>query len=68
MAGNRRNSIQAETAAIVGVAIFLLAWGVIERITGTEPKTAPPGTTFHAANRAGATLTPSDQPPGPDTH
>ena len=33
MAGNRRKSIQAETAAIVGVAVFLLAWGVIERIT-----------------------------------
>lgn len=55
-------STGAGTAGIVGTAILLLAWGFVERITGTEPKGAPPGTTYHAANKAGATVTPSEQP------
>lgn len=58
----KRRPIEIGTLGIVGIAIFLLAWNGIEKITGTGPKGAPPGTTFHAANRAGATVTPSDQP------
>lgn len=50
------------TAGIVGTAIFLLAWGFVERIAGTEPKGAAPGTTYHAAAEAGATVTQSEQP------
>lgn len=42
---NKIKPIEARTAGIVGIAIFLLAWGFVERITGTEPKGAPPGTT-----------------------
>jgi hypothetical protein len=62
MASPRFKPIQAGTAGILGTAIFLLAWTVVERVTGTEPKSAPAGTTYHAANQAGATVTPSDQP------
>jgi hypothetical protein len=62
MAGRKFKPIQAGTAGILGTAIFLLVWTIVERVTGTEPKTAPPGTTYHAANTAGATLTPSNQP------
>ena len=62
MALRRMKSINVGTAGILATAIFLLAWGVVERITGTEPKNAPAGTTYHAANQAGATITPSDQP------
>ena len=58
----RFRPIQAGTAGILGTAIFLLVWTVVEQVTGTEPKSAPPGTTYHAANSAGATVTPSDQP------
>lgn len=58
----KRRPIEIGTAGIVAIAIFLLAWNAIETITGTGPKDAPPGTTFHAANHAGATVTPSDQP------
>lgn len=54
--------IEVGTTGIVAIAILLLAWGVVERITGTEPRNAEPGTTYHAANQAGATVTPSDQP------
>lgn len=61
MAGRRFKRIEVGTAGIIGMALFLLAWGVVERITGTEPKSAPPGTTLHAANKAGATVTPTDQ-------
>lgn len=57
---NKIKPIEARTAGIVGIAIFLLAWGFVERITGTEPKGAPPGTTYHAANQAGATVTTSE--------
>ena len=59
MATQKHRPIEVGTAGIVGIAIFLLAWNVVERVTGTGPKSAPPGTTFHAANRAGATVTPS---------
>jgi hypothetical protein len=62
MASPRFRPIQAGTAGILGTAIFLLTWTVVEHVTGTEPKSAPPGTTYHAANQAGATVTPSDQP------
>ncbi len=51
----------ANSAGILGVFIFLLLWGFVEHIVGTEPKNAPPGTTFDAADRAGAVLTPSDR-------
>lgn len=54
--------IQAGTAGILGTAIFLILWTAVERITGTEPKSAPPGTTYHAARSAGAIVTPSEQP------
>lgn len=60
MGFNKFKPIEARTAGIVGMAIFLLAWGFIERITGTEPKGAPPGATHHAAAKAGATVTPSE--------
>jgi len=63
MATQKHRPIEVGTAGIVGIAIFLLAWNVVERVTGTGPKSAPPGTTFHAANRAGATVTPSEPPP-----
>jgi hypothetical protein len=52
-----------ETASIIAVAVFLLAWNAFERVTGTGPSSgSPPGTTYHAANQAGATVKPSDQP------
>jgi hypothetical protein len=62
MLTQNRKSIRLGTASILAIAIFLLAWNVVERVTGTGPKGAPPGTTYHAANRAGATVTPSEQP------
>lgn len=62
MTTRKNRPIELGTASIVGIAVFLLTWNVIERISGTSPKGAPPGTTFHAANKAGATVTPSDQP------
>ena len=58
----RFKPIEAGTAGILGTVIFLLAWTIVERVTGTQPKNAPPGTTIHAANKAGATVTPSEQP------
>lgn len=61
-AKRRFPEIKAGTAGILGTAIFLLLWSVVERVTDTEPKGAPPGTTYHAAWNAGATVTPSDQP------
>ena len=57
-----KKPIEVGTTGIVTIAIVLLAWGVVEHITGTEPKNAAPGTTYHAANQAGATVTPSDGP------
>ena len=62
MATRKHKPIEVGTAGIIGIAIFLLAWNVVERVSGTGPMSAPPGTTFHAANRAGATVTPSEQP------
>jgi hypothetical protein len=62
MARQEPRSPQFGTASIVAVAVFLLAWNVFERISGTGPKAAPPGATYHAANQAGATVKPSDQP------
>jgi hypothetical protein len=62
MAAKRWKPIQAGTAGILGTLIFLLAWSIVERVTDTRPTSAPPGTTFHAANKAGATVTPSENP------
>jgi hypothetical protein len=62
MAGRRWRPIEAGTAGILGTLIFLLAWTLVERVSDTRPKSAPPGTTYHAANKAGATVTPSEQP------
>jgi hypothetical protein len=63
MAKRKHKPIEVGTAGIVGIAIFLLVWNVVELVSGTGPKSgAPPGTTYHAANRAGATVTPSEQP------
>ena len=56
------NKIKPIEVGIVGMAIFLLAWGMVEQLTGTEPKGAPPDTTHHAAAKAGATVKPSDPP------
>jgi predicted metal-binding membrane protein len=62
MARPEPKSAAFETASIVAVAVFLLAWNVFERVSGTGPKAAPTGATYHAANQAGATVKPSDQP------
>ena len=62
MAGKIFKPIEAGTAGILGTLLFLLAWTVVERVTDTTPKSAPPGTTVHAANKAGATVTPSAEP------
>ena len=63
MAPRKHKPIEVGTAGIVGIAIFLLVWNEVELVSGTGPKSgAPPGTTYHAANRAGATVTPSEQP------
>ena len=63
MTVRKHKPIEVGTAGMVGIVIFLLAWNVVERVSGTGPKSgSPPGTTYHAANRAGATVTPSEQP------
>ena len=63
MVTRKHKPIEVGAAGIVAIAIFLLSWNVVERVSGTGPKSsAPPGTTYHAANRAGATVTPSEQP------
>ena len=62
MAARKFREIKVGTAGILATLIFLLAWGIVERVTGTGPKGAPPGTTYHAANQAGATVTPSEGP------
>jgi hypothetical protein len=55
--------MKASTGEILGVALFLIAWTVVEAVTGTgSGSRTPPGTTFHAAARVGATVTPSEQP------
>jgi hypothetical protein len=61
MAAPRFKEIRAGTAGILGTAIFLLVWSVVEAATDTEPKGAPPGTTYQAADEAGAIVTPSDR-------
>ncbi len=61
MTKRKQKPIELGTGGILAIAVFLLAWNVIELATGTEPKSAPPGTTYHAANHAGATITPSDR-------
>jgi hypothetical protein len=49
------------TAAVALAAVGgLVVW--YERV-GAERQAAPPGTTFHAAKEAGATVTPSEPPP-----
>jgi len=62
MTGPKRKSIELGTGSILAIAVFLLAWNIVELGTGTGPKSAPPGTTHHAAHQAGATVTPSDRP------
>ena len=63
MATRKHKPIEVGTAGMVGIAIFLLLWNVVELVSGTGPKSsAPPGTTYHAANKAGATVAPSEQP------
>jgi hypothetical protein len=62
MAAKKHKPIELGTAGILAIAFFLLAWNVVELATGTEPKSAPPGTTHHAANEAGAAITPSHRP------
>ena len=62
MRARKHQSIELGTGSILAIAVFLLVWNVVELETGTGPKSAPPGTTHHAANQAGATVTPSDRP------
>ena len=57
-----RKPIDARTAGVLGILIFLVAWTIFERVTDTASKSAPPGTTIRAADRAGATVTPSEDP------
>lgn len=59
MSGKPFKPIEAGTAGIVGTLIFLMAWTIVERVTDSRPKAAPAGTTAHAANAAGATVTPT---------
>jgi len=53
MARQEPRSREFGTISIVAVAVFLLAWNVVERVTGTGPRGAPTGATYHAANQAG---------------
>jgi hypothetical protein len=54
--------IRASTAEILAVALFLIGWIVVEAVTGTGfGRHTPPGTTFLAAARVGASVTPSEQ-------
>jgi hypothetical protein len=54
--------IRATAGEILAVAIFLLVWTIVETVTGTGSAShSAPGTTFHAAARVGATVTPSEQ-------
>ena len=62
MAAKKQTSVQLGTGSILAIAVFLLVWNVVELGTGTGPKSAPPGTTYHAAHQAGASVTPSDRP------
>lgn len=62
MAARKHKPIELGTGGILAIAVFLLVWNIVELGTGTGPRSAPPGTTYHAANQAGATITPSDRP------
>jgi hypothetical protein len=62
MAAKKHQSIELGTGSILAIAVFLLVWNVVELGTGTGSKGAPPGTTYHAADQAGAKVTPSDRP------
>lgn len=62
MAARKHKPIELGTGGILAIAVFLLVWNIVELGTGTGPRSAPPGTTYHAANQAGATITPSDGP------
>jgi hypothetical protein len=54
--------IRASTIEILAVALFLMAWTIVEVVTGTgSARHTPPGTTFLAAARVGASVTPSEQ-------
>jgi hypothetical protein len=45
MAMRKHQPIEVGTAGIIGIAIFLLAWNMVELVSGTGPKSgAPPGT------------------------
>jgi hypothetical protein len=58
----RIREIRASTGEIAAVALFLIAWIVVEAVTGTgSGHHSPPGTTYQVAARAGATVTPSEQ-------
>ena len=55
--------MRVTTTEMLAVVLFLLAWTLIEATKGTgRGSRSAPGTTYHAAARAGATVTPSDQP------
>lgn len=60
MAKPRFGEIRAGTAEILGTAIFLLLWSVVEGVTGTEPKSGPPEIAHQAADQVCATLIPGD--------
>jgi len=63
MSTKSNRQIRASTAEILAVALFLIAWTIVETVTGTGTGShVSPGTTYHAAAAAGATVTPSDQP------
>jgi hypothetical protein len=62
MASKKHKPIELGTGGILAIAVFLLVWNIVELETGTGPRGAPPSTTYHAANQAGATATPSDRP------
>jgi hypothetical protein len=54
---------QLTSSEIFAVALFLIVWTLVETVTGTgSPSRSAPGTTYHAAASAGATVTPSEQP------
>jgi hypothetical protein len=55
--------VRATAGEILAVALFLMGWTVVETVTGTgSGSRSAPGMTYHAASRAGATVTPSEQP------
>ncbi len=62
MAAKKHKPLELGTRSILAIAVFLLVWNIVELGTGTGPRSAPPGTTYHAATEAGATVTVSDRP------